>query len=242
MPEGLEERTVECTAEQKPLVLLALILERLGQGQTNDKEWGCTTAVTDSSGNKSIIAIFTSSVDSTHRLARLLQLLWIAAGYGDASTVSEFSSSLSQKERSMLLERCNSPDDDIAVVVCSDGMSRGLDIQCIDTVINYDVPTLAKTYVHRCGRTARAGANGTAISLLKGGQVGQFAGMRRLIASHESVKSNVGVDKNLVRDVLPKYPSCVRALRAVLEAEGDGELNPRDVDQLEEFLSDDQVK
>ena len=59
--------------------------------------------------------------------------------------------------------------DLLSVVICSDGMSRGMDIELVSTVINYDVPAFAKTYVHRCGRTARAGKEGTAISLLKGG-------------------------------------------------------------------------
>jgi superfamily II DNA/RNA helicase len=45
---------------------------------------------------------------------------------------------------------------------------------------NYDVPGFVKTYVHRCGRTARAGKTGEVISLLKGsGQAGQFTKLRQ---------------------------------------------------------------
>ncbi|EEC46778.1 predicted protein, partial [Phaeodactylum tricornutum CCAP 1055/1] len=161
MPEGLHEHTVECTAEQKPIVLLALVLDQLTPQQSQ-------------SSSKQSVIVFTASLDSTHRLARLLQLLWVSAGYGEPDSVVEFSSALNQHERSALMKRCNDPQDKVSVVVCSDGMSRGMDIDAVRAVINYDVPGLAKTYVHRCGRTARAGKEGHAISLLKGGQTRQF--------------------------------------------------------------------
>jgi ATP-dependent RNA helicase RhlE len=51
------------------------------------------------------------------------------------------------------------------VLVATDVAARGLDVDGITHVINYDLPTEAETYVHRIGRTARAGADGTAISL-----------------------------------------------------------------------------
>lgn len=59
--------------------------------------------------------------------------------------------------------------------------------------------------------------------------------MRRLIQSPASVLS-IGIRKDLVRGVVPIYRQCVQALRGVLEAEDNGDLNHRDVD-LEEFLT-----
>lgn len=222
MPSQLLEYTVECTAEQKPIVLLALLLERL---QSAPKEV---------SNKKSIIVVFTSSLESTHRLSRLLQLLWKAAGYGDSKAIAEFSSSLSQKERSQLVKRCNDPDDNISVVVCSDGMSRGMDIRLVGTVINYDVPSFAKTYCHRCGRTARAGREGVAISLLKSGQVKQFSRVRQLIDSADQVQS-MGVKKALVRDAVSVYKACLKKLADVVAAEEDGGLGPTDTIPAEFF-------
>jgi ATP-dependent RNA helicase DDX51/DBP6 len=210
MPVGLSEFTVECTAEQKPLFLLALLLEHKRQG--------------------SILVVFTASLDSTHRLARLLQLLWKASGIGDPSCVAEFSSALSQTQRTSLVKQCNDEhENDINVIVCSDGLSRGMDIQSVSAVINYDVPSFAKTYVHRCGRTARAGRTGTAISLLKGGQENQFRKMRQLIEDPKQVAS-MDVKKELLRDAFSQYKTCVSKLRDVIEAEKDGGLGP--VDQL----------
>ena len=218
MPHQLLEYSVECTAEQKPIVLLALLLERLDILTDTDTTKG---------KKKSVVAVFTSSLESTHRLARLLQLLWKAANYGSPDAVAEFSSSLNQKERSHLVKRCGDAEDNISVVVCSDGMSRGMDIEQVGTVINYDVPGFAKTYVHRCGRTARAGKEGSAISLLKGGQRSQFTKMRHLIDDPERVQS-MGVKKNLVKGVVNVYKKSLKRLADVVSAEQSGDFRPTD--------------
>jgi superfamily II DNA/RNA helicase len=55
---------------------------------------------------------------------------------------------------------------EIRVLIASDVAARGLDIKGVTHVFNFDVPTLSKAYLHRVGRTGRAGAKGTAISLL----------------------------------------------------------------------------
>ena len=52
-------------------------------------------------------------------------------------------------------------------LVCSDSLARGMDLTSVDHVINYDVPAHVQTYVHRVGRTARAGKPGTAYTLVR---------------------------------------------------------------------------
>jgi len=217
VPEGLSEGMVECTAEQKPLVLLALLLDE-------ENNLARANPGKDDRDSVNLSIVFTSSVDSTHRLARLLQLLWEAGGFGASSAIAEFSSSINAKQRAAILRRCRSSDakKKVSVLVCSDGMSRGMDLPSVSAVINYDVPAFAKTYIHRCGRTARAGREGKAISVLKGGQVSKFRTMRRLIDGG-SVKET-GVKKDLIKGVLPTYKECVKALKRVLEAEEDSEL------------------
>lgn len=54
----------------------------------------------------------------------------------------------------------------IQVLVSSDGMTRGMDVEGVRNVINYDMPKFIKTYIHRAGRTARAGQTGRCFTLL----------------------------------------------------------------------------
>lgn len=56
-------------------------------------------------------------------------------------------------------------------ICCSDGMARGMDLSAVDFVISYDAPTYAKNYVHRTGRTARAGRSGNAVTIVESQEV-----------------------------------------------------------------------
>ncbi len=67
------------------------------------------------------------------------------------------------------------------VLVATDIASRGIDVAGIELVINYDLPTSSEDYVHRIGRTARAGAGGYAISLATPDQRGELRDIERLV-------------------------------------------------------------
>lgn len=71
---------------------------------------------------------------------------------------------LTQNKRNNILDQFHSGR--ISVLVCTDVAGRGLDIQGVSHVYNYDIPRESKQYIHRIGRTARAGAEGKAINLL----------------------------------------------------------------------------
>jgi ATP-dependent RNA helicase RhlE len=77
-----------------------------------------------------------------------------------------------QKEREQALERFRAGEIDI--LVATDIIARGIDISDIDHVVNYDVPENPEDYVHRIGRTARAGASGYALTLLGPDEISQF--------------------------------------------------------------------
>eukprot|EP00727_Mastigamoeba_balamuthi_P007050 m51a1_g2966 hypothetical protein (476) ;mRNA; f:692703-694418 len=102
----------------------------------------------------------------TCRRAELARQLLIALGLKAVSLHSY----LSQKERSSALDAFRSARAD--VLVATDLASRGLDIPQVGLVVNYDMPRGPEDYVHRIGRTARAGRRGRAITLVTERDVG----------------------------------------------------------------------
>lgn len=69
----------------------------------------------------------------------------------------------------------------LKILVATDILSRGIDIEDIDLVINYDVPKDAEDYIHRIGRTARAASDGTAYTFVSGKEMGRFARIERTL-------------------------------------------------------------
>jgi ATP-dependent RNA helicase DeaD len=68
----------------------------------------------------------------------------------------------------------------LKLLVATDVAARGLDIQGITHIINYDVPLEALVYFHRIGRTARMGQDGTAITLVGYGELADFNNIKAL--------------------------------------------------------------
>lgn len=69
----------------------------------------------------------------------------------------------------------------IDVLVATDIVARGIDIDDISMVINYDVPHDSEDYVHRIGRTARADHDGIAITLVRGKEVSWFMQIEKFL-------------------------------------------------------------
>src|SRR6202012_1306763 len=69
----------------------------------------------------------------------------------------------------------------IRVLVATDIAARGIDIDGITHVVNYELPNIAESYVHRIGRTARAGANGIAISFCASDERPYLRDIERLV-------------------------------------------------------------
>ncbi|KAF1936383.1 DEAD-domain-containing protein [Clathrospora elynae] len=108
----------------------------------------------DNIGHPTII--FTRTVNETQRIAILLRTL----GFGAIPLHGQ----LSQSARLGALNKFKSKSRDI--LVATDVASRGLDIPAVDLVVNLDLPSDSQTYVHRVGRTARAGKSGKAVSFV----------------------------------------------------------------------------
>lgn len=91
----------------------------------------------------------------------------------------EMHSDLEQSQRDDVMYRFKSGQVD--VLVATDIVSRGIDIDDISMVINYDVPHDVEDYVHRIGRTARADRDGRAITLIRGKEIGAFMNIEKFI-------------------------------------------------------------
>jgi ATP-dependent RNA helicase RhlE len=85
----------------------------------------------------------------------------------------------SQAARERALQRFKAGT--IRVLVATDIAARGIDVDSISHVVNYELPEVAETYVHRIGRTARAGASGAAFSFCDPTERDQLRGIERLI-------------------------------------------------------------
>ena len=70
---------------------------------------------------------------------------------------------MDQKQREVLMKEFRSGSS--RVLITTDLLARGIDVQQVSLVINYDLPSNRENYIHRIGRTGRAGAKGTAITL-----------------------------------------------------------------------------
>ncbi|WP_316735514.1 DEAD/DEAH box helicase [Pedobacter aquatilis] len=90
-----------------------------------------------------------------------------------------FHSDLGQKEREDILLAFKNKR--LPIIIGTDVLSRGIDVEGVDLVINYDVPGDPADYVHRIGRTARAATKGTAITLVNGRDKRKFDNIEKLI-------------------------------------------------------------
>jgi ATP-dependent RNA helicase RhlE len=117
------------------------------------------------------VLVFCSSKSSTKELARELKKLGL--------TAEDIHSDLSQDEREKVLMSFRNRE--LKILVATDILSRGIDIENIDMVVNFDVPHDGEDYIHRIGRTARAEASGVAITLISQKDQHKFAAIEKLL-------------------------------------------------------------
>ncbi len=117
------------------------------------------------------LLVFTRTKIAASRLARELDRAGIAA--------VPIHSDRSQSERTKALADFKSGE--IEVLVATDVASRGLDIEELPLVVNYELPLVAEDYIHHIGRTGRAGLEGDAISLACVDEVDLLRGIQRLL-------------------------------------------------------------
>lgn len=122
-------------------------------------------------GNYQSVIIFASTKENVRNLGATLTRKGL--------NVMAFHSDLEQQEREAIMQKFKSGQ--IQVLVGTDILSRGIDVEGIDLVVNYDVPGDAEDYIHRIGRTARAAAEGTAITFINSTDQRKFFNIESLI-------------------------------------------------------------
>ena len=127
-------------------------------------------------GQKRVI-IFSSSKAKVKEINKALREMKMNCG--------EMHSDLIQSQRDEVMYLFKSGQTDI--LVATDIVARGIDIDDISMVVNYDVPHDTEDYVHRIGRTARADHDGIAITLVRGKEVGKFMQIEKFLG-HEVEK------------------------------------------------------
>ena len=160
-----------------------------------DEKRAAVVHLVKSRGLKQVI-VFSNTKIGTSRLARQLELDGVRAEsiHGDKT----------QADRMKALEAFKSGE--LEVLVATDVAARGLDVAGVPCVINYDLPHSAEDYVHRIGRTGRAGAKGEAIAFYAPGEEKFLIDIEKLIKA------------TIVRETL-QIPGSVKAAATKLSQE-----------------------
>ncbi|GAC15698.1 ATP-dependent RNA helicase SrmB [Aliiglaciecola lipolytica] len=130
--------------------------------------------------------VFVKTRDRLNQLKQMLER--------DGFSISWLQGEMPQDKRNSALQRFK--DGEINILLATDVASRGIDVDNISHVINYDLPRSADIYVHRIGRTGRAGKKGTAISLAEAHEMGIIAKIERYTKQR--------LKRRVIEDLRPK--------------------------------------
>ena len=131
-------------------------------------------------GDWSQVLVFTKTKHGANRLAKQLIIDGIMA------TAIHGNKSQSARTRALADFKANK----VRVLVATDIAARGLDIERLPHVVNFELPNIAEDYIHRIGRTGRAGSTGEAISLVMGEEIKHLRAIERLMKKPIPVKSS----------------------------------------------------
>lgn len=161
------------------------------------------TSTADSSSLRPPFLIFTQTI--SRAIALHSELLYdIPPSAGGSSRLAVLHSNLSDEARSEVMRKFRSGD--VWILITTDILSRGVDFKGVNGVVNYDVPNSAASYIHRVGRTGRAGRDGgVAVTFYTKEDIPYVKGIANVIAISEKQGGKVegeGIKKWLL-DSLP---------------------------------------
>lgn len=194
LPSNLTQLYCQCEQRLKAVQLYSLLRQRQDQWRK--------------------VLCFVNSKLSSFRLTKLLSNL--AQG---EFTVEEMSKNLHRHRRQQILKRFAARKT--RVLVCSDLLARGMDLAEVDCVVNFEAPRDERTYVHRVGRTARAGRSGAALSILTTEEATTFRSLLKVCKLWRGMEELAGVTMaDLEDDLKQKYQNALADLRVTVQSKG----------------------
>ncbi|KAI1731799.1 DEAD/DEAH box helicase domain-containing protein [Ditylenchus destructor] len=186
LPSTLTHKMVVCNAQMKPAILYYNVC------QTNCKR----------------IIVFVNDLGTAQRLARLFTHM-----SQNEFFTTELSSNIFPKRREKILKRFLAGE--IRVLIATDVLSRGIDIEDVDCIINYNPPINEKIFLHRAGRTARAAKKGELISVVtKEERMRMKKMLLEINAWSENILDYRNTEKQLLGvDLLKKYEDAINFLK-----------------------------
>lgn len=158
--------------------------------------------------------VFTNFKNNVERIAQFL--------IDNGSHAVPISSLLSQHQRNKVMELFKASDNQWNIMVATDVAARGLDIKGVDMVVNYELPQDCESYVHRIGRTGRAGQEGQAFSLVSDRDIDSLSRIEDYLGN--KIKVDYLDDSILVKDFKPlPYEVRFNKTFGFLKGEGAGE-------------------
>lgn len=175
LAQGILERPiqVEATPENTTVEAISQKVYRVAK----NKKTGLIIKLI-SEGNWQQVLVFTRTKHGANRLTKKMVSSGISA--------APIHGNKSQGARTKALSGFK--DGSIKVLVATDIAARGLDIPLLPHVINFELPNISEDYVHRIGRTGRAGADGQAISLVSADETSYLKGIEKLIGERIEVE------------------------------------------------------
>lgn len=164
---------VEATPENTAVEIIEQKVHRVAKAKKTD-----LIIKLISEGNWKQVLVFTRTKHGANRLTKKM----VSAGI----TAAAIHGNKSQGARTKALAGFKSGG--VRVLVATDIAARGLDIPLLPHVINFELPNISEDYVHRIGRTGRAGASGEAISLVSADEISYLRGIEKLIDMHIDVE------------------------------------------------------
>ncbi len=162
--------------------------------------------------------VFSATKYGSEKLAKRLT----QQGYASAA----LHGGMKQNARKRTLNQMHAGD--VRILVATDVAARGIDVKQLSHVINYDLPQVAEDYVHRIGRTGRAGETGVAISLVSPSDVPMLKDIEKLLGKRIELKVMAGFEPGMGLDEFARQGAAAPRSRKGQSGRPGGSQQPRD--------------